>query len=578
MAITTSVMKMVSYTFFKSHPIKYLITLGASLCVVYLGVHYLTAATTATEYTLAKVQKDTITTYVSSTGQVIVKNQVDLKPQLSANVTSVRASVGQKVYSGQTLIVLDGRNALASLRQAQANFASAQASYKKVADGASTQDVLSSQSTLDNNKLALTSAEQNAITKVVDAYNQVSDIIFVKTSSFFLNANTHSPTFSISGYPLNDQQLQSSIEIARGEFNTSLPLWKSDVNSLVVGDKVDPALVKSLERLNKVVTYLDSLLIALNGNASSDATITGYRSTVSSARSSVSALISNMITAQQSITSAESQLAQSQEAFNLKKAPPTAEDLTIAQAQLTSAEANLLTAQTNYSNTVITAPFDAVVGAVGVKIGDQANSATSAITLITANQLADLSLNEVDATKIKVGQKVTLTFDAIPDLTLAGTVVEVSPLGTVSQGVVTYNVKIAFDTQDERIRPGMSVTANIITQVKSDILSVPSEAVKAQGNSNYVETPASTFASASTTPIVPLSQAPVKTPVIVGISNDTSTEIVSGLSEGDWIIIKTANTIKSATQGSTQQNGITSLLGGNRAGAGSRGATGGAGR
>jgi HlyD family secretion protein len=226
--------------------------------------------------------------------------------------------------------------------------------------------------------------------------------------------------------------------------------------------------------------------------------------------------------------------------------------------------ANYLNAQNNYANTVITAPFDAVVGAVGVKIGDQANSATSAFTLITANQMVDLSFNEVDATKLKLGQKATLTFDAIPDLVLAGTVAELSPLGTVTQGVVSYNVKIGLDTGDDRVKPGMSVNANIITSVRENVLAVPSEAVKSQGTQSYVEVPLTAINSASTTPVVALASSPTRMIVSVGISNDTSTEVTNGLQEGDWVVIKTTTTGAKKTAATTQQSGFSALGGGAR--------------
>ena len=98
--------------------------------------------------------------------------------------------------------------------------------------------------------------------------------------------------------------------------------------------------------------------------------------------------------------------------------------------------------------------------------------------LITKQKIAEISLNEVDAAKVKVGQKVTLTFDAIDGLSITGEVSEIDALGTVSQGVVTYGVKIAFDTQDERVKSGMSVSAAIITDVKQNVLLVPNAAVK----------------------------------------------------------------------------------------------------
>lgn len=548
---------------YSTNKVKYLAALLLLTVFGYFSWSYFGATKVEILYTLNQVKRETLTSYVSSSGQIIVKNQVDLKFQNTGTVTSVRVNVGDTVKKGQVLASIDSRSALVSLKQAEASLASAKASYKKITDGATAQDLLSIQSSLEDSKVSLTTAKQNAVTKMVDTYTQVNDIVVTKTNVFFTNANT-TPAFSIPGYPLNNQVVQASIEQQRKELNALLPLWKSAVDSLSIDGDIDSQLTKNLSYLNKTATYLDNLLSILNTTSASDNTISSYRSTVSSARSSVSSLISSIIVLQQGIAQAESQVKQNQSSYDLKKSPPTAEDLTIAQSQVINAEASYLNAQNNYANTSLVAPFDAVVGASAIKVGDQASSATLSFTLITANQLVDLSLNEVDATKIKVGQKATLTFDAIPDLILAGTVAEVSPLGTVTQGVVTYNVKISLDTVDEKIKAGMSVTANIITSVREDVLALPSEAIKTSNNTSYVEVPQSGFTSASSSPVVTLPSTPSRVTVTQGISNDTKTEIINGLSEGDWVVVKTTTPgAKKVT--TTQQTGFSALGGGGRA-------------
>ena len=146
----------------------------------------------------------------------------------------------------------------------------------------------------------------------------------------------------------------------------------------------------------------------------------------------------------------------------------------------------LTSAKETLADYSIRAPFAGVIASVDIQKGDSISNGTIAATLITKQRIAEISLNEVDAAKIKIGQKVTLTFDAVEDLTLTGEVSEVNTLGTVSQGVVSYTIKIAFDTQDERIKPGMSTSATIITEIKQDILIIPSSAIKTLGNSSYV--------------------------------------------------------------------------------------------
>ena len=138
-------------------------------------------------------------------------------------------------------------------------------------------------------------------------------------------------------------------------------------------------------------------------------------------------------------------------------------------------------------------------------------------------------------------------------LTIAGQVIDIDNLGTVSQGVVSYGVKIAFDTQDDRIKPGMSVSAAIITDTKTDALLVPNSAVKSQGDNYYVEIldvsgensqQNNSGSQGVTSPTLPKNQS-----VEIGASNDSMTEIVSGLKEGDKVVTQT--TTSSATTKTT---------------------------
>jgi multidrug efflux pump subunit AcrA (membrane-fusion protein) len=170
-----------------------------------------------------------------------------------------------------------------------------------------------------------------------------------------------------------------------------------------------------------------------------------------------------------------------------------------------------------------------------------------------------IPLNEVDVSKVQVGQDVVLTFDALPDLTVAGKVATIDPVGTISSGVVTYNVQIMFDTQDTRVKSGMSISANIITAVKQNVLFVPNAAIKTQGTIKYVQ--------------VLVNNVPQQKVVTIGLSNNTSTEIVSGLNAGDKVITQTITTGAAATTSTT--SGSTLRVPGLTGGGGFGGARGG---
>lgn len=163
---------------------------------------------------------------------------------------------------------------------------------------------------------------------------------------------------------------------------------------------------------------------------------------------------------------------------------------------------------------------------------------------------ATLSLTEVDITKIKSGQKVTLTMDAFPDNTLTGTVLAVNTSGSVSSNVTSYSVSVLLDQTDLDIYTNMAVSANIIISAKDNVVMIPSTAIKTVNGISTVS--------------VLKNKVPSVITVEAGDSNDTQTEIKSGISEGDVVVTSTVNSSNTKTTSTTKTNssGSGSLFGG----------------
>ena len=162
-----------------------------------------------------------------------------------------------------------------------------------------------------------------------------------------------------------------------------------------------------------------------------------------------------------------------------------------------------------------------------------------------------VDIAEVDIPHVVVGQKATLTFDALPNETFTGKITGIDTTGVVSSGVTTYPATIVLDTPSDKIFPNMSVTANIITSVKDNVLLVPSSAVQTIGSSPSVRI----LRNGQLTSI----------PVTVGSSSDSQTEITSGLSEGQTIV---TNVLTSSTIGTGVTSSPFSAVGGRGFGGG----------
>ena len=116
---------------------------------------------------------------------------------------------------------------------------------------------------------------------------------------------------------------------------------------------------------------------------------------------------------------------------------------------------NLDKAKQKLQDYYIKAPFDGVVTGLSVEAGDSVSRSTVLASVITHDMRAAVSLNEVDAAKVKEGDSVTLTFDALPDLELSGKVSRIDTIGTVTQNVVSYDAEIVFDEQRPALADGL---------------------------------------------------------------------------------------------------------------------------
>jgi HlyD family secretion protein len=240
----------------------------------------------------------------------------------------------------------------------------------------------------------------------------------------------------------------------------------------------------------------------------------------------------------------------------------------IAKSGLVAAQKSYTATLASYNNTLangakraVTAPIDGTVSAINIKNGDDlsrlsSNSSSSAPIIIgdLGTLQAQVSVNEVDIPNVAIGQKVMMTFSAISGLTISGKIEKMDALGTLAQGVVTYNVKVGLDTLDSRIKPNMSVSAKIITQVKQDVITVPNSALKTQGNATVVQ-------------VLPSgAKTPESRTVELGSANNTETEIVSGINVGDNVVTQTIDPTAKATTTTTSTNrgGGMGILGGGR--------------
>lgn len=524
------------------------IAIGA---VAVVAIWYFASRSTgqAVQYVTAPVERTTIVSSVSGSGQVSPVHKVDIKPQTAGEVAAVKVQVGDFVKEGQTLVVVDQRSARVGLLQANASLESAQANYDRVLSGATTPDIDVSKAAVSGAQasLANTVAQQSAL--VASAFRTlVSSGLTASPNAKNLTALV--PT--ISGTYMGSDQGTYTITLftttgAKPDYYSVTGLENTGNNPITYG-VAEPFGTRGLFiSIPSGVSISDSWTVSVPNTASATyaANYNAYQSALQNQKQSIDA-------ATQSLTAAQANLA-------LKTSPARPEDVAIAKASVDSAAAALEAAKNTLQNTILSAPFDGQVASVNAIVGAQSEQSSSTVTLITTKKIAEISLNEVDAAHVKVGQKATLTFDALPDLTLTGTVVELDPLGTVSQSVVSYGAQIALDTDNNAVRSGMSASAAIVSAVQQDVLAVPNGALKVQGGEHVVQ-------------VMQKDGSVVSRTVTTGVINDTLTEITNGLAEGEEVVTRTITGAASAAASSAGSAGGLRLFGGGGGGGGGNGA------
>ncbi len=223
--------------------------------------------------------------------------------------------------------------------------------------------------------------------------------------------------------------------------------------------------------------------------------------------------------------SAAAQLAQAKAQLEELENYPTEEDLAIAKAQVRQAEIALEQARLNLENATLKAPFDGIVADISIVKGGTAGPSIPALTLVDMSSLEiETQLVEVDVDRVKEGQEVEISFDALPDRTYRGKVTRVGKVGQTVQGVVNYPVTVTIEDPDERIKVGMTANLNILVGRAENVLLVPTRAIQSRGGRQIV--------------MVKRGENFIPVPVKVGMSNDVMAEIVEGdIKEGDLVLV-----------------------------------------
>jgi HlyD family secretion protein len=566
-----------------------------------------------TELRTQAVTKGSVIQSVAVAGSVAAMSQTKMTFRTSGKISDIYVSVGQQVTAGQPLAKLDTTDLEAALAQAQANLATAQNNYNRTASTTSdaqkalnqarqqaAQDLAMAQAALNKLTTNYSAAKNNANTLTGSiytdllAYENAIDTLYgqldaalnepTQSGSDFRNAinalyagltpmsNSRSSVASLlspslsdyqrsrddvgaaigqfdiamnagsdasgqssifltamNGYNLNTSRLNSAIDTTNGNLSqvasavTSAQGFLNSANSRYVGtyDQLRADLAALLTAVTKEQQLASATKLKITQVASSLATVND-------------AIGGSIATATQNVTTTAQRGQQSIDAAqtSLNSKPY---DIANSQTSVDNAATAVQTAQTNLQNAVVTAPSAGVVASIASQVGETAANPFMVLANTTSLVLHG-TIGEADVAKVKLGQVANITVDAVGSAArMTGRVTSVDPVATIQQGVPVYGIDVTIDLPNSAVKAGMTGTATVVIASKQGVLTVPNLAIRTTQGRRYLQ-------------VLKDGEA-IDTDVVFGIANDTTTEVVSGVAEGDLVVLPAARATGTARPG-----------------------------
>jgi len=420
------------------------------------------------KYQTVAAERGTLTATVGANGNVRARQSANITWQTSGRVGDVNVKVGQVVNSGGELASIDKSFWSQNILQAQNDIINARQELQDLYDN----------------------ADKNQAQAISDMLTAQDDYDQSKRNRDGMNGPTRSTQETIDKYQADYALAKEQQKQAQEDFNA------------VAGLEVDnPTRAQALKTLSNSNSSLVTAAINLN-----------YYQGKPDAQD-IKEADAKLLLAKSILDAAARKVDELQNG-------PSPQDISLASGKIEIAQATL-----NQSR--LTAPFEGTITEVNVKPGDTASSNAVAIRIDDLTALfVDLQVSEVDINRVKIGQKITMTFDAIPNKVYGGTVNEVGMTGVNSSGAINFSVTVQMTNPDDMVRTGMTAAANIIVAQIDNALMVPNIAVQLVDNKLVVYTLAADNSTLTALDIQ------------IGASSDEMSEIISGtLQEGEIIIL-----------------------------------------
>lgn len=516
---------------------------------------------------------------VGASGSIESARQAEVRFTAQGQVTSVLVQPGDTVAAGQVLAAIDAAALDLAIARAEADLAQARASLSQLLEQAtpeelaastariaqareqlnqvqrevSASDVAAARAELEQARAQLAVVEQGASgesrTRVESALQQAqADLDQARTALAVAKEQAERAVTTAANHLRNAQDEYSRIYWENRKLEGlpgDLPQARVDMAAAALRAVQDGEVaLRDAQQLYEQarqdeIAGLRSAEAALSRAAAEhDATLAGPGADeLAAARAAVRRAEANLARltdgSHASAVAAQAAAVQIAEADHARlQAPPSDGLIAGAEAAVTRAQVALDEARLARDEAVLRAPFAATVAEVALRVGEPAGQ--QAIALVELSELlVRLPVDELDIAQVQPGLPVRVTLDALADVELAGTVVQIAPRAERSeQGSTTYEVTVQIEPGAAPVRPGMSAAAEIIAVSVADSVLLPRAALQTEGGRTFVLVH------------TPEGQAPnqwvpahERREVTIGLDGGEHVQVLSGLAPGEEVLI-----------------------------------------
>ena len=470
-----------------------------------------------------------------------------LQPRQSANlafttqgrVADLLVEVGDTVEAGQSLIRLESDALERALQNAEESVIIQEANLAQLTAPASAADLAAAQANVASAAAGLQAVEEGATAEQtaqaaanVRAAQANRDAAQARLAQTIGGGAAQADILAAENAVADAQERQLAAQRAHEQTLTCTELPNGQ--TFCPPAEVEEQARYAAAAANAALAAAEAQLNALRAGADANA-VAAARAQANAAQANLDAAQANLDLLQAGSTPAQLAQAQAnlaQAAANLSRLQDGAGAAQVAQAEAAVAQARIGVerAAYNLAQATLTAPFAGTVTALNVEVGEQPAGPVLTLADTTAFEVA-LAVDELDLASLEIGQRATVVVDAFAGTELTGAVTTIAPRSSPSlnSAVVTYEVRVALEPSDLPLRINMTANADLVTAERQGVLLVPNRtiAVDRQRGTYTVNRVSGSGDSESVMAVE----------VTIGLRDAQFTEIRSGLSEGDVLVI-----------------------------------------